>query len=146
MDFFGKKLGVGRTAISDIENGRNNLSNQMIASICNATWDGKKVNEDWLRTGQGEMFLLEPQDKLEALAAAYGLDSKELLMIREFVTMDPGKRASVIEYAERIAAGLLEISGEQDPESPEDYRKRKHEELDRQIDLEESMGAKSEVS
>ena len=70
-------------------------------------------------------------------------------MIREFVTMDPGKRASVIEYAERIAAGLLEISGdsgEQDPESPEDYRKRKHEELDRQIDLEESMGAKSEVS
>lgn len=49
---FGERLGVGRSAISDIERGRNNLTEQMIISICREF----KVNEDWLRYGTGEMF------------------------------------------------------------------------------------------
>ncbi len=49
---FSSKLGVGRSAISNIESGNRQLSNQLITSICREY----NVNETWLRTGEGEMF------------------------------------------------------------------------------------------
>ena len=51
MDKFGQTLGVGKSAINKIEKGENNLSEQMIKSICHA-YD---IREEWLRTGIGEM-------------------------------------------------------------------------------------------
>ena len=50
---FGERVGVGKSAISDIERGRNNLTEQMMKAICREF----NVNETWLRTGNGEMFL-----------------------------------------------------------------------------------------
>ena len=50
---FGNRLGVGKTAISLIESGKNNLTEQMIKSICREFG----VSEEWLRTGEGEMFV-----------------------------------------------------------------------------------------
>lgn len=49
---FGEKIGVTRSAISDIERGRNGLSEQNILAICREF----NVNEEWLRTGTGKMF------------------------------------------------------------------------------------------
>lgn len=49
---FGEKIGVTRSAISDIERGRNGLSDSNILAICREF----NVNEEWLRTGIGEMF------------------------------------------------------------------------------------------
>ena len=50
---FGERVGVGKSAISDIERGRNNLTEQMILAICREF----DVNETWLRSGEGEMFI-----------------------------------------------------------------------------------------
>lgn len=49
---FGNRLGVGKTTISQIEHGINNITEQMIKSICREF----RINEEWLRTGNGEMF------------------------------------------------------------------------------------------
>ena len=49
---FGEKIGLKKVAVSQIETGRNNLTEQNIISICREF----KVNEDWLRYGTGEMF------------------------------------------------------------------------------------------
>lgn len=49
---FGSKLGVGKSAISYLESGRSNLTEQMALLICKEF----NVNEKWLRTGDGEMF------------------------------------------------------------------------------------------
>lgn len=58
---FGSKLGVGKSAISYIESGRSKLTEQMIKLICNEF----NVNEEWLRTGSGEMFeILTDQQKV----------------------------------------------------------------------------------
>lgn len=62
LDKFGSKLGVGKTAISKIEKGENNLTDQMIKNICKTDWDGKMVNEEWLRTEEGNMFLELPEE------------------------------------------------------------------------------------
>ena len=52
LEKFGKPLGVGKTAISNIENDNRSLTEQMIVSICREY----NVNEEWLRNGTGEMF------------------------------------------------------------------------------------------
>lgn len=49
---FGERLGIKKAAISKIENGDNNVTEQMFKLICREF----NVNEDWLRTGNGEMF------------------------------------------------------------------------------------------
>lgn len=52
MEQFGNRLGVTRSAISRIEKGERNLTEQMILSICREFY----VSEEWLRTGNGEMY------------------------------------------------------------------------------------------
>lgn len=53
MDKFGEYLGVTKAAISKIEHGDRGVTEQMTKSICREF----NVNEEWLRTGEGEMFL-----------------------------------------------------------------------------------------
>lgn len=64
LDKFGKKLGVGKTAISKIEHQERNLTEQMLLSICREF----NVNEDWLRNGTGEMFRTEEENSIIAKA------------------------------------------------------------------------------
>ena len=59
MRQFGEKLGLGSSTISDIENGRRNLTLQNTLSICREF----DVSEDWLRTGEGTMFLERTEDE-----------------------------------------------------------------------------------
>lgn len=66
LEKFGKPLGVGKTAISKIENGERGLTDQMILAICREF----NVDENWLRTGEGEMFKkLNRQQELAQLTA-----------------------------------------------------------------------------
>lgn len=50
---FGEKLGITRSAVSNIENGHRAVTPQMFKSICREF----NINEEWLRTGNGEMFI-----------------------------------------------------------------------------------------
>ena len=56
---FAKQLGITQTAYSMIENGINPLSDRHIKVICSVY----HVNEDWLRTGEGERFFGSPYEK-----------------------------------------------------------------------------------
>lgn len=49
---FGEQIGIKRNTLSQIETGKNNLTEQLLKSICREF----NVNEDWLRIGEGEMF------------------------------------------------------------------------------------------
>ncbi len=71
---FGEKLGVGKTAISGIETGRRNLTDQMAKAICREF----NVNECWLRDGSGEMFFeLDKEDQLMQWAGTVLADDSE---------------------------------------------------------------------
>lgn len=50
---FGDKLGVVQNTVAQYESGRITPSSPVITMICN-TFD---VNEEWLRTGVGDMFI-----------------------------------------------------------------------------------------
>ena len=53
LEKFGESIGIKKSALSLIENGKNALTEQNIKSICREY----NVNEEWLRTGEGEMFI-----------------------------------------------------------------------------------------
>ena len=59
MRQFGEKIGVVGSTISDIENGRRSLNRQNLLAICREF----RVNEDWLRTGEGSMFVESNEDE-----------------------------------------------------------------------------------
>ena len=63
MEKFGERRGVTKMTISRIESGVNNITEQMIKSICREF----NVNEEWLRAGEGEMF--KPMDSETELHA-----------------------------------------------------------------------------
>lgn len=48
---FGKKIGLKQNSIALAESGKRNLSKRSIRSLC----EEFDVNENWLRTGEGEM-------------------------------------------------------------------------------------------
>lgn len=50
LEKFGSRLGVTKTAISNLEKGNRNLTDQMAKAICREFG----VREEWLRTGEGE--------------------------------------------------------------------------------------------
>ncbi len=49
LEKFGERVGVGKAALSRIENGSNGVTEQMFKSICREF----NVDEEWLRTGAG---------------------------------------------------------------------------------------------
>lgn len=59
LEEFGKKVGVTKAAIGRIEKGERSVTDQMFLSICREF----NVNEEWLRTGEGEMFTLQEDEE-----------------------------------------------------------------------------------
>jgi HTH-type transcriptional regulator/antitoxin PezA len=60
---FAGRIGLKQNSIALIESGKRNISNQAIFGICREF----RVNEQWLRTGEGEMFVLvEEADAITA--------------------------------------------------------------------------------
>lgn len=56
LEKFGEQIGLKKNSLSSIETGRNALTDQTILSICKTNWNGRYVNEEWLRSGNGKMF------------------------------------------------------------------------------------------
>ena len=99
MEKFGERLGVKKSAISDIENGRNNLTDQMCKSICREF----NVNEQWLRTGEGEMFLQSDPDE-EYKKAAEKLSDDEFIrsILVQYFKLSPEHRKLLRDFAYSI--------------------------------------------
>lgn len=59
MEAFGNKIGIGKASISRIEAGSISLTDRNIDIICKEF----RVNEEWLRTGEGDMFIELSEDE-----------------------------------------------------------------------------------
>lgn len=60
---FAKKIGVSQQTLSALENESRPLSDRNIISLCSVF----NVNENWLRTGDGEMFPAPPDEDAELM-------------------------------------------------------------------------------
>ena len=71
QDEFAEIFGLSRTGISEIESGRRKVTEKHLIMLSN--WHERKVNIEWLRTGEGgpdAMFLPPEENDLIAQAAA----------------------------------------------------------------------------
>lgn len=129
MEKFGEKLGVGKTAISKIENGERNVTDQMRQSICMAF----HVNENWLRDGVGDMFAPEPIDMIGRVAREYGLDSMDEEILRQYASLPDDVRdvvkKAIIEIASKNSDQKTDKSRDIEDELA-DYRRQLEEEND----------------
>lgn len=126
MEKFGIRLGVGKTAISKLENGERNLTDQMFKSICREF----NVSEEWLRAGTGDMFNPSPSDELENLAKKYGLTDKDYIFI-EMLMKNKELLSSFEDFCLNYANALLKKTDQgHNPgktsidEQVEDYRRQ----------------------
>lgn len=55
---FGELIGITKSGVSDIESGRRDVTEKHIIMLKN-----NGVNEEWIRTGNGEMFIQKTKDE-----------------------------------------------------------------------------------
>lgn len=89
---FGEKIGLSKFAISNIEMGKNNLTEQTLLSIVREY----NVNENWLRNGTGEMFT--PNDKIPLDELTKDADPLEKQILKAYFTLDKEIRQKAIEH------------------------------------------------
>lgn len=63
LEKFGEKIGLKKNSVSQIENGKNNVTDANVKAIC------REFNVDyiWLTTGEGEMFVDSDDDFIEKI-------------------------------------------------------------------------------
>lgn len=95
---FGKKLGITKSAISLLESGKTRLTEKNILAICREF----KVNEDWLRTGRGDMFVPTHEGLIGKLSNEYHLSYFERTMLEEYLKLPFDSRNALCNYLIRI--------------------------------------------
>lgn len=98
MEKFGEKLGVGKTAISNIESGNRNLTEQMSKAICREY----NVNYDYLMHGEGEMFDDLPQTIVDELCTQYELNDFDKALVEMYVSLPAESRERIKEYMKQL--------------------------------------------
>lgn len=101
---FASKLGIKRGALANYEIGRNEPIDAVLRLICTTF----NVNEAWLRTGEGEMFLkLSRNDEIAAYIASIMKDEDAELQrfLIQLMSRIPSDCWSVIEEKAREIAG-----------------------------------------
>lgn len=102
QEAFGSKLGVTGPAVSKIESGDRSLTEQMALSIIREF----NVNEEWLRTGEGEMFRpISQEDEFMRAATELRIGKEEGAMqaLIEYWKMDPDQRKLIKNFILSIA-------------------------------------------
>lgn len=73
QEAFGERIGLKKSSLSLIENGINNVTQQTILSICREF----NVNENWLKYGEGDMFITLTHDEEVAMYVQDMLDDTD---------------------------------------------------------------------
>ena len=107
---FATRLGLSRNFINQVENKKKNVSDRTILDICREF----NVNEEWLRTGEGEMFLpVNRTTKIEKLTKQLLSEESDSFKNR-FVAVLADLTENEWEFLEKKAMQLCGIDDEDD--------------------------------
>lgn len=140
---FASRLGLTQNTVTRYETGDRNPSTAVLSLIVKAYG----VNEEWLRTGEGEMFIAAPSGVLNALAQEYGLRQKDYVLIEKLVKMSQAERDGIFRFMQDVVDGARGCGA--DPDAPvfpggtvppqEMSPEQLHAELDRQLSDQEGQ-------
>lgn len=117
---FAAKLNMSQTGYASLETGANNLTDRTIADICREF----NINEEWLRTGDGEMLKSKKSidvELSELVASIVKTDDnfvKNALILSAtlLVNMPEAQRKKFEETIKEMAAWLIERDKEEKEE------------------------------
>ena len=107
---FADRIKVKRNTAATYEMGRTKPSDSGVSIICREF----NVNEEWLRTGEGEMFMPAPMDELQALVDRYNLSDAAAEFVKTFVELPKDVRQAVLDFVKVSASNMASLS---DPEA-----------------------------
>lgn len=99
---FADKIGIKRNSYANYETGRNTPIDAIIVSICREF----NVNEEWLRTGEGEMFRKIPEEDQYSKAAGALLRDDDALAIeglKLYYSLSPDEKEAAANYILKLA-------------------------------------------
>ncbi len=101
---FGERINIrSRAHISLLESGNRNFTDRIINDICRVF----SVNEEWLRYGTGEMFIVNNETTLDLLAKEYNLNDFGYKLIETLLELKPEEQ----EVLKKIILSLIEKLG-----------------------------------
>lgn len=109
---FGKKIEAAQGYLTNIETGKRPATEKIIKIICLQSWDGKRVNESWLRTGEGgneNMFIQEfLEDEYMAYVTEIGNGASDIIKkaIIKYGRLSPEDR-KIIDNALELAVTMI---------------------------------------
>lgn len=103
---FADKIGIKRGAVANYELGRNEPIDAVLSLICREFY----VDEHWLRTGEGEMFVrLSLEEELAQYAAQVLTDPDQdiaRMILRVMAHLEPSDWERIREVAQQIKQEL----------------------------------------
>ena len=99
---FGERTGIKPNTVATYEIGRNQPIDAVISLICREF----NVNETWLRTGEGEMFVEKPETRLDELALEFNLDELDRKMMLGYLRLSPSDRMVIKRYMQNVLDGV----------------------------------------
>ena len=129
---FAGRVGVKQQTIAMLEAGNSNPSEQLINGICREF----RVSEDWLRTGEGEMFIPTPSTVVDQLCEEYDLDGAARVVLEKFITLPPEEQEVIIGYMCSVVDAIRAEKTEAE---------KLHAQLDAQLKKEKEGAEKSEA-
>lgn len=82
---FAKRIGLARNSVASYEIGRREPTNAIIVSICKEF----HINEEWLRTGNGEMYSIQEDDYTKIAVDIDKNDPKARKVIIDYWNLSP---------------------------------------------------------
>lgn len=128
LEEFGSKVGVTKAAMSNIEKGNRNVTEQMRKAICREF----NVNYNWLIDGDGDdkMFSDLPQTVLDELCRQYNLDDFDKSIIEMYIgfpePMRKQLKEKIKEMVKKSEGNVPESAGTPEPTTEEleaEYKK-----------------------
>lgn len=146
---FADKIGMKRNTIANYETDRNEPSNSVISLMCKTF----NVSEEWLRTGNGDMFLPSSTSELDQLAKKYNLSRRVCVLIERFLALKPEIQETMVDYALSVAETLAQDDSEQEPPAVPGWKPMTDAEIEAELEdyrrellAEREAGARSSAS
>lgn len=105
---FGNRIGVKQTTVAGYETGVRTPIDSVILSMCREF----NVNEEWLRTGKGEMFLPVPEEDEVASYVAELLEPDNpftdliVQIMRTYSQLDPKSQEVLLEFIRKLKENI----------------------------------------
>lgn len=95
LEKFGERIGMKKNSISQIENGKNSVTDQVIKSICREF----NVDYTWLTTGKGDdIFEKSPSSTMEQLKKEFDLDDFSYNLVYQYLKLNADQRQAVRDF------------------------------------------------